>query len=464
MKSKKVLGIIVSLLSVIMLTGCTGTKNAQISILATTDLHGSVPYHMVEYINKERKRDPNITLVDAGDFLDRDGYGQMDKYFQERRTKNQKGDFKDRYVEFPLANDMQEVGYDAVVLGNHEFVSNNRFQLDNMISDLEKNDIEVLSANTYKENGESYTKPYTIKEINVDGEVVKLGILGLTIKEVGEGINIDENGNRVESKSRELKDEPGYDGKLYMNDLVEDAKRWIKVMEKKENTDIIVAVAHSGEEPKNPKNPGNRIQDLAQNLEGIDAIVAGHTHVAFEQHDYKNKNGQDVIVTQPGKHGEYISKINFELKKENNEWKIENKYVKLKKFEEDKNDEYAGELMYKISDIKSETKEIDLSDITPFEYDKAYAFDVNTPISKIYDTVGYKFKSICEKEKESEIQMIFMKDDKVVCYLFRDTNDMPISINFDKISYKEGVIEINKNDKFSVEKGKEIFETHLTHI
>ena len=466
MKSKKILGIlgiIVPLLPVIMLTGCTETKNTQISILATTDLHGSVPYHMVEYINKEREKDPNITLVDAGDFADRDGDGQMEKYYQEIRNKSKKG-YEDKYVEFPLANDMQAVGYDSVVLGNHEFISNNRFHLDNMISDFEKNDIDVLSANTYKENGESYTKPYTIKEIEVDGEVIKLGILGLTIKEVGEGTDMDENGDRAEAKSRELKDEPAYEGKLYMNDLVEDAKKWVKIMEEKENTDIIVAVAHSGEEPKKPKHPGNRIQDLAQDVEGIDAIVAGHTHVAFEQHDYKNKSGEDVIVTQPGKHGEHISKINFELKKENNEWKIENKYAKLTKFEEDKSDEYAGELMNEISNIKSETREIGLSDITPFEYDKAYAFDVNTPISKIYDTVGYKFRSICEKEKESEMQMVFMKGDKVVCYLFGDTNAMPISINFDKTSYKEGVIEINKNDKFNVEKGKEIFETHLTHI
>lgn len=44
-------------------------------------------------------------------------------------------------------------------------------------------------------------------------------------------------------------------------------------MKEKEKADIVVAVAHSGEKPKKPKHPGNRIQDLAQNVEGIDAIV-----------------------------------------------------------------------------------------------------------------------------------------------------------------------------------------------
>ena len=45
--------IIVSL-SIGILTGCTETKtkSTQINVLATTDLHGSVPYNMAEYIKK----------------------------------------------------------------------------------------------------------------------------------------------------------------------------------------------------------------------------------------------------------------------------------------------------------------------------------------------------------------------------------------------------------------------------
>ena len=299
MRIKKILPIIAVSLSIGILTGCTETKtkSTQINVLATTDLHGSVPYNMAEYIKKERENDPNISLVDAGDFFDSDSGGAMDKYFSDRRSKTETEivTFENKYVEFPLANDMNEVGYDAVVLGNHEFVSNNKFHLDNMISDFEKNNIDVLSANTYKQNGESYTKPYTIKQIDTEHGQVKLGILGLTIKEVNEGEPGDEK--------RDLKDIEGYAGKLYMNDLVEDAKKWTKIMKEKENPDIIVAVAHSGEKPKKPKHPGNRIQELAQELDGIDAIVAGHTHTTFEQHDYKNKSGENVIVKQPGKNG-----------------------------------------------------------------------------------------------------------------------------------------------------------------
>ncbi|WP_227453080.1 hypothetical protein [Clostridioides sp. ES-S-0108-01] len=94
--------------------------------------------------------------------------------------------------------------------------------------------------------------------------------------------------------------------------FVEDAKKWVGIM-RKEKPDIIVAVAHTVEKPKKPRNPGNRIQDLAQQVDGIDAIVSGHNHVQIEQLDYKNKSGENVIVTETGKYGECISKINFKL-------------------------------------------------------------------------------------------------------------------------------------------------------
>ena len=237
-------------------------------------------------------------------------------------------------------------------------------------------------------------------------------------------------------------------------------------MQEEENTDVIVAVAHSGEKPKKTKNPGNRIQELAQEVDGIDAIVAGHTHQIFEQHNYKNSKGEEVIVTQPGKHGEAISKITFELKNQNGDWKVVNKYVKLTKFDTIKFDEYVGELLSKISGLKSTDKEIHLSEVVPFQWDKVYVFDENIDVDKIYETIGYKWQSIVSKDKHSEQQMVFMNDDKVVCYLYGDINDMDISINFDKSSYKDGVIEIypNKNDEFKVEKGEEEYQTYLTYI
>ncbi|WP_242824199.1 metallophosphoesterase [[Clostridium] dakarense] len=331
---KKILGGVLGI-STLLIGGCTSTKITEVNVLATTDLHGVIPYELNSYVENEKKKDKNITLVDAGDFVDRE-FGtseDMEKFFEESYEDMQNGKAKHR--EIPLAKEMKEAGYDTVTLGNHEFVSNDKSSLDNMIDDFEKQGISVLSANTYKKNGESYTKPYIIKEIKTPEGNIKLGILGLTIKEVGESKEWVED-KLVPTKSLELKDQKQYNGELYMNDLVEDAKKWVKVMKEKDKADVIVAVAHTGEKPKKPKHPGNRIQDLAQQVDDIDAIVAGHNHVQIKQNDYKNKSGENVIVTEPGKHGECISKINFKLEKTKKGWNVVDKSSDITQFEESK--------------------------------------------------------------------------------------------------------------------------------
>ncbi len=452
---RKILMTCLVVFSVFLISGCS-TEKEEINILATTDLHGEIPYELSSYVNDEFKKDKYLTLVDAGDFFESVSTSDMGKYFNKRYEN------KNKYVEIPIAKDMKKVGYDAVVLGNHEFVSNNKFHLDNMISDFEKQGIKVLSANTYKKNGESYTDPYIIKDIPTSSGIVKLGILGLTIKEVGERESRIDNETRdgkiVKNKSRELKDQPQYNGELYMNDLVKDANKWVDKM-KKDKADIIVAVVHSGEKPKKPKNPGNRIQDLAHEVEGIDAIVAGHTHKQITQHDYKNKSGENVIVTQPGKHGECISKINFQLEKKNNDWNVVNKTSDLTKFDLSdlrKEDENLGLLWQALYEIDDKVKEASLSEITPFKWDKVFVFAPETPREIIYKKVGYEWKSITETEGTDMTQMVFIKDNKPVCYLYGNINDIGIDVNINKSEYKDNVATIisGDNDKFSIEKEK----------
>ena len=100
-----------------------------------------------------------------------------------------------------------------------------------------------------------------------------------------------------------------------------------------------------------------------------------------------------------------------------------------------------------------------MSETGPFQWDKVYVFDENIDVDKIYETIGYKWQSmLVSKDKHSEQQMVFMNDDKVVCYLYGDISDMDINVNFDKSSYKDGIIEIypNKNDEFKIKEKKSI--------
>ncbi|AKP41305.1 TPA: metallophosphoesterase [Clostridioides difficile] len=462
MRNKIIIGITFSL--VLLMSGCASKQTAEINVLATTDLHGVIPYELTSYVKEERKKDKNLTLVDAGDFFDSgEVFGSsMDSYFSARYKDGDNN--TESYIETPISKDMKEVGYDVAVLGNHEFISNNKFYLDNMISDFEKQKINILSANTYKKNGDSYTKPYIIKNINTPEGNVKLGILGLTIKEVGERKQW-KDGKLVDSKSLELKDQEGYNGELYMNDLVEDAKKWVSIMEK-EKPDIIVAVAHTGEKPKKPRNPGNRIQDLAQQVDGIDAIVAGHNHVQIEQHDYKNKSGENVIVTEPGKHGECISKINFKLEKNNDKWNIVDKSSKLIKFEKNQESDKFGEFISSINKVSKDKKEIRLSEVKTPEWDKIYVFKSGTSADDIYKTIGYKWRNISSPKGDDMVQIVVMNNNKPVSYVYGEAEVMPINIKCDESEYKDNVVTIypNKNDKFKIEKGKQEYSINLKHI
>ncbi|MDV9985446.1 metallophosphoesterase [Clostridioides difficile] len=333
----------------------------------------------------------------------------MDSYFSARNKDIDSN--TERYIETPISKDMKEVGYDVAVLGNHEFISNNKFYLDNMISDFEKQKINILSANTYKKNGDSYTKPYIIKNINTPEGNVKLGILG-------------------------------------------------------EKPDIIVAVAHTGEKPKKPRNPGNRIQDLAQQVDGIDAIVAGHNHVQIEQHDYKNKSGENVIVTEPGKHGECISKINFKLEKTNDKWNIVDKSSKLIKFEKNQESDKFGEFISSINKVSKDKKEIRLSEVKTPEWDKIYVFKSGTSADDIYKTIGYKWRNISSPKGDDMVQIVVMNNNKPVSYVYGEAEVMPINIKCDESEYKDNVVTIypNKNDKFKIEKGKQEYSINLKHI
>ncbi|CEI72654.1 MULTISPECIES: metallophosphoesterase [Romboutsia] len=325
MKKRVILGVVAGVLALTSI-GFGKKENIEVNVLGTTDLHGIVSKDLEKYVNEQRKKDENLILVDSGDFFDMQT-PEMNSWFKKNSVIVEENGFpilrfKDGEIEgvAPIVTNMGKLKYDAVILGNHEFVSNNKSRLDTLINDFKDNNMEILSANTYKSNNENYTKPYIIKNINTKYGDLKIGILGLTIKEVGESKEWDGE-KLVPTKSRELKDQDGYEGKLYMNDLVEDAKKWVPKM-KKDGADIIISVVHSGEEPKKPKNPGNKIKELARETSDIDVIFAGHTHKTIDENKYTNKDGKEVIVTQGGKHSEAIAHSKLQLEKVKDGWKV----------------------------------------------------------------------------------------------------------------------------------------------
>ena len=69
-----------------------------------------------------------------------------------------------------------KIGYDAIELGNHEF----NFGLDYLKKAIGKNK-NVLGANVIDDKtGKTWSavRPYIIKTVKIDGEKVKVGIVG----------------------------------------------------------------------------------------------------------------------------------------------------------------------------------------------------------------------------------------------------------------------------------------------
>ena len=75
-------------------------------------------------------------------------------------------------------------------------------------------------------------------------------------------------------------------------------------------------------------------------------------------------------------------------------------------------------LKEEVLSIEQSVETVNLTDITPFEWDVVYSFDPYTTKDTIYETIGYKWDNISETVNEGMNQIVFLKDGKVVCYLY----------------------------------------------
>ncbi|GIP35221.1 5'-nucleotidase C-terminal domain-containing protein [Paenibacillus sp. J2TS4] len=237
-----------------------------VTVFATSDIHSHLePYQpagteyvigglakMSHILKETRKKQPNTLLVDAGDAPYNTNIGNL---FEGAST-----------IEV-----MNEMNYDAMVLGNHDF----DFPFDVMERNAESAQFPFLSANTlYNQQKPSFLHSSVIKE--VDG--VRIGIVGVTD---------DESHYYTHPKNVEG---------ISFIDHFEAAQR--EVDELREQTDVIIALAHlHGDNPVLPTK-----------VKGIDVEIGG---------------GQDVVdfpklidgtwLISPGKHAEVLNQINIQM-------------------------------------------------------------------------------------------------------------------------------------------------------
>ena len=266
------------LMLMISLTGYS-QKEKQLVFLHTNDTHSTIEplsaelpdtmragragaLRRIAMLKEERQKHPDLLLFDSGDFFQGSAYYTLFK-----------GD-----VEIGLMNQM---GYDAVTIGNHEFDSG----MEEMARAFRQATFPIVCAN-YNFTGtpcEGLVKPYII--INRNG--LKIGVFGLSPKL--EGLVSDKNCVGVK----------------YL-DPAKVALETATLLKKEKKCDMVICVSHLGWK-------SNRGEDDLYMIKGaryIDLVLGGHTHSYFKELKYETDlDGRQVPVDQNGKHAIFVGKM-----------------------------------------------------------------------------------------------------------------------------------------------------------
>jgi len=298
-------------------------NQAHLRLLETTDLHVHVfPYdyyadkeidtvglaRTASIMNEIRAEATNTLTLDNGDFLQGNPMGDYIAY--ERGMKE--GDMH------PVIQAMNAVGFDASTLGNHEF----NYGLDFLLKSLAGADFPVVSANVVKKVGAEPTqdtpliKPYVILERQLTdgaGEThpIKIGIIGFVPPQI---MNWDR---------RHL------EGKVQARDILETARAWVPQM-KEAGADLIIALSHSGIGAARPEEMMENASVPLAAVDGIDAIMTGHSHLVFPSGTYADYEAVDVTkgtingkpATMGGFWGSHLGLIDLMLERDGNSWRI----------------------------------------------------------------------------------------------------------------------------------------------
>lgn len=221
------------------------------------------------FIRQERaKHKDDMLLFDSGDFSQGSPYYNL---------------FKGE-VEIRLMNEM---GYDAGTIGNHEF----DFGLDNLARLCRMADFPIVCAN-YDVSGtvlEGLVKEYVV--IEKDG--LRIGVFGLGAQL--DGLVARENF-----------------GNVRFEDPLAEGQRVADLLHGQEHCDLVICLSHLGWKGETYSDV-----ELIENTRHIDIVLGGHSHSFFEHPKcYRNLDGKEVPVQQMGKHAAFVGKIVVEMQKE----------------------------------------------------------------------------------------------------------------------------------------------------
>ncbi|MBO2586358.1 bifunctional 2',3'-cyclic-nucleotide 2'-phosphodiesterase/3'-nucleotidase [Shewanella algae] len=303
------------------------TVSVDLRVLETTDLHTNIMDYnyysgkedptiglarTASLIHAARKEVTNTVLVDNGDLLQGSPMGDY----------MAKVGIADGEVH-PAYKAMNLLDYAVGNIGNHEF----NYGLDFLEKSLAGAQFPYVNANVYCDaddcwkglkKGDNLFTPYLIKETEVkdtDGNShkLKIGYIGFVPPQIM------------------LWDKQNLTGKVRAESIVESARKFVPQM-KAEGADIIIAIPHSGiGSTENPGDPDAENATYALTyVDGIDAIMFGHSHSIFPDARYADLPNTDVEkgllngvpAVMPGRWGDNMGLVDFKLQRKDGIWTV----------------------------------------------------------------------------------------------------------------------------------------------
>ena len=271
-------------------------KKFDITILQTSDVHGSIfPFDFVSnrnqdaslaqvatFVKEMKSSSKPYILLDNGDIFQ----GQPEVYYSNYVKKD---------VPHIVPRVLNYIGYDAASMGNHDIEAGHPVY-DKMIKESK---FPWLAANAVKAGThEPYFKPYAV--FNRGG--LKVAVLGMIT--------------------------PGIPGwlptvlwtGLEFDDMVECATRWMKIIKETEKPDVVIGLFHSGVDPTYGNVDSMSFKNenagviVAMKVAGFDAILLGHDHNPLYK-KVAGPTGDSVVIANPGAGARFVSEVTISIEK-----------------------------------------------------------------------------------------------------------------------------------------------------
>ena len=253
----------------------------RLTILHTNDVHSRLdPFPMdgsmnagkggvaarASIISKIRQQEEHVLLLDAGDIF------QGTPYFN-------------LYKGEPEMKAMRMMGYDAGIMGNHDFDAG----MENFVKQLgDHGKFPILMCNYGFEGTpmESMYQPYKIFQKGP----LRIGVTGVGIELEG------------------LVPSALY-GQTQYKDPIVHANRMADELKKKHKCHMVICLSHLGDRYTEDKISD---EDFAKASSNIDLIIGGHTHRFFDKpREYNNLEGKKVLVNQVGWGGLQLGRLDY---------------------------------------------------------------------------------------------------------------------------------------------------------